>query len=183
MKIFELIRASRPRGRKSLEAALIFAGQTVICAFLLLFVYERLHGPASSWALISAVLVMQPGFQQSMAASATRIVANLIGGLTAAAIGLIAGHGPIAISVGFVLIILICEYLRLDMGVMTACVSVVIVLGKTDGDVVHSGLDRVFAVVLGCLIGLIVQLLSERLVGPIFRRPPLNEGNNSGPSF
>lgn len=148
MNIFHLIRAARPRNRESLKVALIYAGQTAICVFLLLYVYDRLHGPASSWALISAVLVMQPGFQQSLAASATRIVANLIGGLTAAAIGLIGGHGAIAIVIGFVLIILICEYLRLDMGVRTACVSVVIVLGKTETGVVHSGEDRVFAVIV-----------------------------------
>ena len=57
------------------------------------------------WAIVSAVLVLQPGLEQSYGASATRFVSNLIGALTGAAVDWLYGHGGVDVIVALVLVV------------------------------------------------------------------------------
>ena len=94
---------------------------------MVLAAYRWVGKPGGMWAAVSAVLVLQPGFQRSLAASAIRVVANLLGVGIGALAGTMIPDRTVAVCIALVLIILLCEAARLDMGVRSACASVLIV--------------------------------------------------------
>jgi uncharacterized membrane protein YgaE (UPF0421/DUF939 family) len=61
------------------------------------------------WAAVSAVLV-QPRFQRSLAASAIRVIANLLGAGIAVAVSLPIPQRMAAAAVSVALIVLACEW-------------------------------------------------------------------------
>jgi uncharacterized membrane protein YgaE (UPF0421/DUF939 family) len=141
--------------------------QAAICAVLIVKGYDFARASGAMWALVSAALVLQPGFSQSLAASAIRVVANLLGAGIGAAISLTLGARLPEICLGLVAIILICEFARLDKGVRSACASVLIVMMKTDDTVLHRSLERVTAVAVGCGIALLLQIITQPIIAKI----------------
>jgi uncharacterized membrane protein YgaE (UPF0421/DUF939 family) len=67
-------------------------------------------------------------------------------------------HGPVAVAVALVVVILLCELLRLDMGLRSACASLLIVTLSPDPSLLHRGELRAVAVIVGCGIALLLQL-------------------------
>jgi uncharacterized membrane protein YgaE (UPF0421/DUF939 family) len=167
--LLRLIQSSRRTTRQTLAVATIFAVQAVICALVLTFAYARAHAAGAYWAIVSAVLVLQPGIEQSISASAIRIAANLIGAATGLAVGWAFGTGVWQVPLAMVIVCYICEFLRLDLGLRTACVSVVIVMLANEGRVTTTSLERVVAVLVGCVFAVVLQILFDR-VGCWLRR-------------
>jgi uncharacterized membrane protein YgaE (UPF0421/DUF939 family) len=166
MSLLSLIQAKRTYNRESIAIAVVFVVQVAICTFVLLDVYEAFNVSGRLWVLIAAILTLQPGFNQSLEASLSRIVANMLGAFIGVMVGIFLGRSPLMIVGAFTVVVTICEYFRLDKAMRTACVSVVIVLVKTDGSVVHSGIERATAVLIGCMFAMVLQLLTDRYVKP-----------------
>jgi uncharacterized membrane protein YgaE (UPF0421/DUF939 family) len=72
-------------------------------------------------------------------------------------------HGPAAVAVSLVVVILLCELLRLDLGLRSACASLLIVTLSPDPALLHRGEQRAVAVMVGCGIALLVQLAMRRV--------------------
>src|SRR6202035_3012665 len=72
--------------RQAVAAAALFAAQAVACTVLLLWGYQLVRAPGAMWAIISALLVLQPGLVQSLSASIIRILANSVGAIVALAV-------------------------------------------------------------------------------------------------
>src|ERR1700736_641876 len=89
-----LVQAQRPVTRESIVAALVYAAEAVVCTFLVIVLYRSFELGNVLWAVVSAVLVLQPGLSQSYGASATRFISNLIGALTGALVDKLHGNGP-----------------------------------------------------------------------------------------
>jgi uncharacterized membrane protein YgaE (UPF0421/DUF939 family) len=109
------------------------------------------------WAAVSAVLVLQPGVQGSLKASIVRVLANLLGAGIGVVVGVAFQNRLAAICVSLVLLILVCELLRLDAGVRSACASLLIVTMTPDSSLIHRGVERASAVGMGCAIALALQ--------------------------
>lgn len=164
--LVQTIQIQSPRERKSQDFALaiLFAGQVIVCAVLLHSGYYLFRAQGVYWAIISAILVLQPGFAQSVNASVTRIAANLIGALIGLVIGYSLGTGSWQVVSAMVIVIFICEPLRLDFGLRTACVSAIIVMTAHGSEsVLTNSIERFLAVVVGCGLALVVQLLADRI--------------------
>jgi|GEM_PF-953592 len=129
------------------------AATSAVCAFLLFY---TLGWQGGAWAAVSAVLVCQPSLHPSIQAALTRIVANLIGALGAVLLCALFGHGVAALALGVLFTGMACHFLRLENALRSAYVAVVIVILTTDTHTWHSSLDRVFAVVMGCLTAVVV---------------------------
>ena len=97
---------------------------------------------------------------KSRAASFVRVLANLIGVGTGVIVSMIFPHGPaaVAVSLSLVVVILLCELLRLDLGLRSACASLLIVTLSTDAALLRRGEQRAVAVIVGCGIALLLQL-------------------------
>jgi uncharacterized membrane protein YgaE (UPF0421/DUF939 family) len=159
----KMVQSPRRVSRASVLTAAFYALEAVVCAAIVI-VYRRFALGSAMWAVVSAVLVLQPGIEQSYGASATRFVANLTGALTGAAVDHLHGHSAADVMIALALVVGFCELLRLDQGMRSACASVVIVMMSVGAaDVTQTTERRVLSVVIGCSTALVVRMVDERL--------------------
>jgi uncharacterized membrane protein YgaE (UPF0421/DUF939 family) len=154
------IQAQRGITSQSVAESCVYAGQAVAATLLILAAYEWAGHPGGMWAAVSAVLVLQPGFRQSLAASAIRVMANLLGAGIAVTVGLSVQSRAGAVCLSLVLIVMVCEFAKLDAGVRSACVSVLVVLAGS-GTLYDRGMERATGVAIGCGMALGLQLLVQ----------------------
>ena len=158
MGILNSIQAQRESNRQTFAEACVYAAQAVVATVVVLAAYQWAGKPGGMWAAVSAVLILQPGFRRSLAASAIRVIANLLGVLIGTFVGILVPDRVVAVCISLVLIVLTCEVMRLDMGVRSACASVLIIDIGAD-PLIARGIERATAVSIGCGIALILQLL------------------------
>jgi uncharacterized membrane protein YgaE (UPF0421/DUF939 family) len=154
------IQAQRGITSQSVAESCVYAGQAVVATLVILSGYDWAGHPGGMWAAVSAVLVLQPGFRQSLAASAIRVMANLLGAGIAVVVGLSVSNNTGAICLSLLLIVMVCEFAKLDAGVRSACVSVLVVLAGS-GALYERGLERATAVAIGCAMALALQMLMQ----------------------
>jgi uncharacterized membrane protein YgaE (UPF0421/DUF939 family) len=162
LALSRIVLSQRKTNRESLQLACLYAVQVLISASLLLAGYHVTHAGGVLWALVSSILVLQPGIEQSIAASAVRIAANTVGGLIGFVVGATLGTGIPQMLLALVATVFASEFCRLDLGLRTACVATVIVMTTNDGRVVTSSTERFSAVLIGCVLAVIVQLVAEQ---------------------
>jgi len=115
------------------------------------------------WAAISAVIVTQPSMHPSVRASLMRVIANVIGACVGAVLAALFGHTLYALAAGVMLTGIICHLNHLDEALRPAYAAVVIVmLNPAPGNTWFNSLERVYAVVLGCLVSLLVGFLCDK---------------------
>jgi len=171
------IQAPRAITRESVAESCVYAGQAVVATLVILAAYRFAGKPGGMWAAVSAVLVLQPGFRRSLAASAIRVIANLLGVGIGVFVGLHLPDRTVAICTSLVLIILACEFAKLDAGVRSACASVLIVsVGSASDPLVERGVERASAVAIGCGMALVLQLVTQPIVHQ-FRRGIITAGS------
>jgi uncharacterized membrane protein YgaE (UPF0421/DUF939 family) len=164
------LKLSRPTFRQTMLVAALYAGQAVICIVLLKQLYVWRHWPAVTWAMISTILALQPGISQSVVTSVIRIAANTVGASVALAVSRMSLQPEFQLILSLIIVVFACESLRLSLALRTACVAVIIVLTVNEGHVLTTGTQRFTATVMGCLMALLVQLLTDviwkKLPGP-----------------
>lgn len=156
---FDAIFAARRPVAQSLLSATWFAAAAAICCALLYSGYALFDQHGVAWAVVSALLVLIPDVRQSVATALARVAANIIGAVAGLIVSHYVGEGSAAVILAVVFVGYVCHLLRLDLGVRTACVGVVIVMTSHPGEVAASSLSRFWAVMIGCLVGVSVQLL------------------------
>jgi uncharacterized membrane protein YgaE (UPF0421/DUF939 family) len=140
---------------------------------ILLWGYNLAGAQGSIWAIITAVLILQPGIDNSMSASGVRIVATLLGASVGTAATLLIGAGAVALLAGILVTVILCYLVRLDLHVRQACLTVPIVQMWRSGSVVHVDYERITAILAGCIVPVIVQFAYEQLVREVRRRRAL----------
>jgi len=150
----DAVRAWSPR---AYEARLVF---TAIVAGLL----AKWLGLSGLWAIISAVLVLQPDPVATRLNSLTRFAATMIGAVAsvgAVAIGL---QGIPAFLLALVVTCTVCAALALEEGLRPGVVCTAVLLIRPDGPVtqaaeLHFAVDRILAVIGGGIVALAVAYL------------------------
>jgi len=166
--IGQVFRLPCPTLRESLLLAAIYAAQAILCTALLTVGYTWEKAPGMGWAIISAILVLQPGITASLAASVARICANVVGAIVALLIDRWFGAGTVQLLAAILIIIFLCELLRLDMGLRAGCVSAVIIMTFHESRVAMTSLDRSVAVIIGSILAVVVQIAGARLKHLLF---------------
>ncbi len=147
--------------------------EAAICAVILVNLYNHFHFAGALWAVVSAVLVLQPAFDLSLSTALTRVVANLLGASIGAFVSISHGHAVEDVCVALALVIIVGERLRLDKGLRSACASVVIVMMSTEATTaVHRGVERASSVAVGCGVALLLQLLLQPVISRFDRLFP-----------
>jgi uncharacterized membrane protein YgaE (UPF0421/DUF939 family) len=150
----DAVRAWSPR---AYEARLVF---TALLAGLL----ARWVQLSALWAIISAILVLQPDPVATRRNSLVRFTATAIGGLAsvgAVAVGL---QGIWAFLPALAVTCTACAALGLAEGLRPACVCTAVLLIRPDGpvaqtDELHFAIDRILAVIGGAIVALGVAYL------------------------
>ncbi len=144
--------------------AIIFSTKAAVATVVAVLGYEFIKLPGAPWvAAVSAVLVTQPDLHASFQASFMRVLANLAGAFGGAALLAITGQPIVAMAIGVLLTGLICYLLKQDDALRPAFVAVIIVTLIGEQDKWHSSLDRVLAVVVGCVCALVVGFLFDKI--------------------
>ena len=150
----DAVRAWSPR---AYEARLVFTA-------LVAGVLARWLQLSALWAIISAVLVLQPDPVATRRNSLVRFGATLIGGAAsvgAVAIGL---QGIPAFLVALVVTVTLCAALALQDGLRPGVVCTAVLLIRPEGPVpqaeeLHFAVDRILAVIAGGVVALAVAYL------------------------
>ena len=146
--------------------AIIFSAKAAVSTVVAALAYEWFALPGTAWvAAVSAVLVTQPDLHSSLKISLLRVVANLFGAFGGAALSVAIGQPIVAMAIGVMLTGLVCYLLKQDDALRPAFVAVVIVTLIGDSGKWHSSLDRVLAVVIGCVCALAVGFLFDKISG------------------
>jgi uncharacterized membrane protein YgaE (UPF0421/DUF939 family) len=146
--------------------AIIFSAKAAASAVVAALCYKLFDLPGASWvAAVSAVLVTQPNLHSSLQASFMRVVANVAGAFGGAALNILIGQPIVAMAIGVMVTGLICYFLKQDDAQRPAFVAVVIVTLIGNSSKWNSSLDRVAAVIVGCLCALVVGFLFDKFSG------------------
>lgn len=148
----------------------------VLIAFLLA---QLFHYNDYIWCLISIILVLSPDAKDALPQASNRIKANLVG--AAAGLLLLLFHlSPVLTVTGSVIITVIaCFFLNLEVATRSALAATIIVtIHEPSKHVWDAALERVIAVVAGCLLGLIITFLfhSRFITGSPETEAKTNEG-------
>jgi uncharacterized membrane protein YgaE (UPF0421/DUF939 family) len=144
--------------------AIIFSAKASIAAVAGVLSYKFFDLPGTSWvAAVSAVLVTQPDLHSSFKASLLRVVANLGGAFGGAALLVIIGQPLVAMAVGVMMTGLLCYLLKQDDALRPAFVAVIIVTLIGENSKWQNSIDRVIAVIVGCICALAVGFLFDKL--------------------
>ncbi len=116
------------------------------------------------WAIVSVLLVLTPGHRDSVQLSFARIWANAIG----AAVGLGCFFLPVplilALCLGVVATILVCNFFTLGTAVRSSLAALVIVfIQQNEFRDWTIALERVISVLIGCLVALALTLAFQKL--------------------
>jgi len=143
--------------------ALFYSGKAAISGVLAVLCFDFLHLQGAMWAAISAVIVTQPGLHPSVRASLMRVIANIIGACVGALFGALIGHTLYGLAAGVVVTGLVCYLTGLEEAVRPAYAAVVIlILNPGPGSTWFSSLERVYAVIIGCLVSLLVGFVFDK---------------------
>jgi uncharacterized membrane protein YgaE (UPF0421/DUF939 family) len=160
--------------------AIVFSTKAAVATVAAVLSYECIKLPGAPWvAAVSAVLVTQPDLHASLKASLMRVVANLAGAFGGAALLAVTGQPVVAMAVGVLLTGLICYLLKQDDALRPAFVAVIIVTLIGENDKWHSSIDRVIAVVIGCVCALVVGFLFDK-ISRLFKLPDEDENKKTG---
>jgi uncharacterized membrane protein YgaE (UPF0421/DUF939 family) len=172
---FDALRAtlklSQPTMRETLVVAGLYAAQAVVCVAILKWIYTHQHWDAVLWAMISAILALQPGLSQSVVTSIIRIAANTVGAGVALGIAQIPVPADLRLIVSLIIVVFTCEVLRLELALRTACVAAMIVLTSNEGHVFTTGTQRFTATIIGCTMALVVQLMTDLIREKVGGKP------------
>lgn len=173
----QIFKLPRPTVRETVIFAAIYIAQAIICIVALQALYAAIGWLGVMWAMISAVLALQPGTAQSLATSVLRILANTVGAVVGYFVGRYLGDGLWQLLAALILVVIVCESLRLDPALRTACVAVLIVLTSNGGHVRTSSFERFSAVILGCGMAMLVQFVTDIVRHCLFSKslPPAGE--------
>jgi len=153
----------QPTLRESMLLAAIYTAQAVLCTAVLTLAYAWEKAPDVGWAIISSILVLQPGITESLSASIVRILANIVGATVALIVVGFLGIGLWQVLAAIVVIVFICELLRLDMGLRAACVSAIIIMTFRESSVFMAAVARSISVIIGSALAVVVQVGGSRL--------------------
>jgi uncharacterized membrane protein YgaE (UPF0421/DUF939 family) len=161
-RLESMLSGPRPLMRSVVVGA-SFSAQALGAGLILWAGYSLTGAGGLNWAIISAIVVLQPELQQSLAASLSRVAANLVGALAGLAVAATAGVSVPSVLGAVVVTAVACGVLRLDVALRTACVAAIIVMTTQahPGHVVLSGAERFLSTTVGCAVAVVIQLTTH----------------------
>lgn len=143
-----------------IRSLLIYAGKCVTGTLIVFIISKLLHYEDISWALISVILVLSPDGKDSVSLAFTRIKANVVGAAVGVLCLLIGPANMWTISLSLFITLSACYLFKLDAGIRSAlAASVIVMLHGSGKHLWDSALERVIAVLAGCLLGLIITFV------------------------
>ena len=108
--------------------------KTGLAVFLCLVIAHALGSDYGSFAAVSAIMAVQPSTVRARKAFGQQLLANLIGGLLGAVLGLYAGSSPLVMALGVVMVLWLCTKLDLLETASSAVVAILFIMDRPEHD-------------------------------------------------
>lgn len=130
-------------------------GAGICYFFYLLYPQYQLY-----WSIVSVLLVLAPGMEDSIRLATNRMKANIIGASIGLIFFLFFSTNIYSLSASILLTVLLCTLFHIDGATRSALAGLVIVLinGKEKNDW-HIGVYRMASVIIGCLVAIFLSYL------------------------
>jgi F0F1-type ATP synthase assembly protein I len=135
--------------------------KTGLAVFLALVVGHALGSPYGTFAAVAAILAVQPSVVRARQAFTQQLLANLIGGLTGAVLGVLLVryqlNSALVMALGVILVLWLCTKFGLNETASTAVVAILFIMDRPEHDFLTYTFARIAAIVGGMLIGYVVN--------------------------
>jgi uncharacterized membrane protein YgaE (UPF0421/DUF939 family) len=139
---------------------IIYIIKCAIGTITIFTVSSLIHYNNIAWSLISVLLVLSPEGKDAIGLAINRIKANVIGAATGLLCLLIYFPNMWMISVAIALTLIVCHFLNLDSAARSALAATVIIMLRQEGTHLWTtAIERVIAVFVGCILGLIITFV------------------------
>lgn len=128
--------------------------KTGIASGIALFISQTLHTRSPFFAIIAAVIVLQPTVYETVKKSKERIFGTLVGIIVGMIFALIAPLNPIGEALGIISVLLICNIFRWRGACVIACIAFAYMTVRVDSiviDAIHRIIDTLIGI--GVAIG------------------------------
>ncbi len=143
-----------------IKSLLIYAGKCVFATLMVFIVSSLLNYKDLGWCLISVILVLSPDGKDALSLAFTRIKANLVGAGVGVLSLLISTTNMWILSAALAVTISLCYLLKFDTAMKSALAATIIIMLHEEGKHIwDTAIERLIAVVAGCLLGLIITFI------------------------
>lgn len=162
----------------NIRRLLVYMLKCITGTLLVFLLAWLLHYKDYIWCLISVMLVLSPEGSDAVPLAMSRIKANLVG--AAAGLIMLVVHPPaiIMVSGAVAITVVLCTLLQLEVAARSALAATIIVtLHEAGKHVWDTAVERIIAVLAGCLLGLVITFLfhSRFTSHPVDAPPPQQE--------
>jgi len=138
---------------------LLYVLKCLIGAAIGFFIY-RAFPEGGAWSMVSILLVLSPEGKDAINLAEVRIKANLVGAGTGLVLFFLHPPAFFMICLGIIIVVIVCELLKLKVATRSALASVVIICIHETGKYFYQvAIERAAGVVGGCLIALLITYL------------------------
>jgi uncharacterized membrane protein YgaE (UPF0421/DUF939 family) len=137
---------------------LLYLARVLVAAPVTLLVARLIHFHAVTWAVVSAVLVLQPDPHGAQKAALLRIAGNAVGaaaGFTCLSLW----NSQLTVVPALATTLIVCAVLRLSAGQRSACAATAIVVLAHGTTFWITPLERIEAVMLGSAIAVAITFV------------------------
>ncbi|WP_091661084.1 FUSC family protein [Alteribacillus iranensis] len=127
-------------------------------AVFLTAVICRLFGMMEAFAVITAIVTLEPTAASSIRKGAQRLPASIIGAALAMGFAYVFGPSPMSYTLAAVFTIFACTKLKLQDGTLVATLTAVAMIPVSEGHYFYSFLERVGTTTIGLSVSTLVNL-------------------------
>lgn len=143
-----------------LKSLLVYAAKCVTGTLAVFIISSLLHYSDIGWCLISVMLVLSADGKDSVPLAVTRIKANVVGAGVGVLCLLISPTNMWVLSAALVITLSLCYLLKLDTGIRSALAATIIIMLHDEGKHVwDTAIERLIAVLAGCLLALLITFI------------------------
>ena len=141
---------------------LVYIAKCLIGLVITYVIYQKFPQHEFFWSVVSVLLAFSPDDKDARKVAFDRMKANILGSIIGMVIFLIHVPGLLLNCLGVLCTIVIATALNIQATTRSAMAAVIIVLLYEQQDASwHMALERMFCVIFGCLIALIITLFFD----------------------
>lgn len=149
-------------GKKNLKVHIGLRTVKTVAAVIFSMLIVNTYGASSSkliFAMLGAMVAVQPTFQESLEACLTQIIGVFFGAIVGIGLGYLPIHTMAICGIGIVLIITLYNTFHIRFSPSLPCLIVVILCTKTDIEPITYAVGRIWDTAIGLGVGLLVNML------------------------
>ena len=140
-----------------IKSLLIYAAKCVTATLVVFMLASVLNYKDIGWCLISVILVLSPDGKDALPLAFTRIKANFVGAGVGLICLLITSTNMWILSAALAITVSFCYLLKFDTAIRSALAATIIIMLHEEGKHLwDTAIERVIAVVAGCVLGLLI---------------------------